>query len=442
MTAPGSGNDADRRRVFPPLPSARGRRSFADTWWGNAWVGALEGQTRSATGRLARGRTYARAGNVHEITITPGRATAQVRGSLPTPYRTSMEVPQLAAAQWDVLLEVVAARAGHLAALLDRDMPTALADDAAEAGVRLLPSSRELVPSCSCPDDGYPCKHAAALYYQVARLLDHDPFVLLLLRGRGESELMTELHRRNAARAATTTTPAAGVRRGVAARQVFASALAGLPPLPAPPPTLHQAGAVAQLTTTAAPVPGVDAEALEFLAADTAARAVHMLRQALLPDGEPAALPLLSVADDAVRLAAASPPPEVSQRLAWGIHRTPTALARAARAWQYGGADALVVLDEPWEADPQFLRAVREEIKQAWDGERAPSLRADKSWFTVIGHDVQLRLGRKGHLWYPYRKKHGTWWPAGFPQRDVTAVLSELVAPDAALAEHSRSKGF
>ncbi|MFE0775612.1 SWIM zinc finger family protein [Streptomyces sp. NPDC058861] len=60
-------------------------------------------------------------------------------------------------------------------------------------------------PHCSCPDWGDPCKHAAALYYQVARLLDHDPFVLLLLRGGGEGELMRDLHQRNAAH---TTAPA------------------------------------------------------------------------------------------------------------------------------------------------------------------------------------------------------------------------------------------
>lgn len=179
-----------------------------------------------ATGRLARGRTYARAGNVREITITPGRATAQVKGSMPTPYRTSMQIPQLSAPQWNALLDVAAAQAGHLAALLDRDMPTTLADDAAQAGVRLLPTRGELVPYCSCPDDGNPCKHAAALYYQVARLLDQDPFVLLLLRGRGENELMAELHRRNAAQAT------AAAPRGVAARQVFAAAQAASRPYP------------------------------------------------------------------------------------------------------------------------------------------------------------------------------------------------------------------
>ncbi|MEU1076453.1 MULTISPECIES: SWIM zinc finger family protein [unclassified Streptomyces] len=420
----------DRHRVFAPLPSARGRRSFADTWWGNAWVSALEGPTRSATGRLARGRTYARAGNVREITITPGRATAQVRGSLPTPYRTSMEIPQLTERQWDALLDVVAARAGHLAALLDRDMPTALAEDAAQAGVHLLPGSRELVPSCSCPDDGYPCKHAAALYYQVARLLDQDPFVLLLLRGRSEPELMAELHRRNAAQATASTMPAAATPRGVSARQVFAAAQAGLPPLPDLPSALDQPGPVGLAVGPAASGSGIDAVGLEFLAADTAARAAALLHRALLPLGEQITTPVLSVSDDAARLAAADPPLSVSQRLAWGTGRTPTALARAAAAWHYGGAAALAILDEHRDIDPLFLRAVREEVRQNWEGDHAPRLGVDGSWLTVVGHDAQLRLGTDGRHWYPYRKKYGTWWPAGFPLRDVIAVLGELLAPD------------
>jgi uncharacterized Zn finger protein len=425
---PGAGHDRDRRRVFPPLPTARGRRSFAETWWGNAWVEALEGPVRSATGRLARGRTYARGGHVGEITVTPGRATARVQGSQPAPYRTSMDIPQLTRTEWDLLLDAAAARAGHLAALLDRDMPTTLADDAAQAGVRLLPGPRDLTPRCSCPDWGDPCKHAAALYYQVARLLDHDPFVLLLLRGRGESELMAELHRRNADQATTPAPPSPPA--GVPARDVFAAARAGLPPLPAPPPAVDHPGPVAQLTYAADPPPGLDVAALEFLADDTAARAAHLLHEALLPDGQhpqPVVPVALSVADDLVRLAAAGPSTEIFTRLSLGGHRSPASLAREARAWQYGQAAALAILDEPWDPDPAYLSAVREEIKQAWDGPRAPGIRVAGNWLTVIGHDAQLRLGTDGHLWYSYRKKHGAWWPAGFPHRDATAVLSELL---------------
>ncbi len=74
---------------------------------------------------------------------------------------------------------------------------------------------------------------------------------------------------------------------------------------------------------------------------------------------------------------------------------------------------------------------MREEIKQTWDAERPPAIRITGNWLTVSGHDAQLRLGIGEHLWYPYRKKHGTWWPAGFPDRDVTTVLSDLLEPRA-----------
>ena len=86
----------------------------------------------------------------------------------------------------------------------------------------LLPTVGDLEPECDCPDWGWPCKHAAALCYQIARLLDVDPFVLLLMRGRGERELMEELRRRNAVLAAATADGGSG--SGVDALGIGASA--------------------------------------------------------------------------------------------------------------------------------------------------------------------------------------------------------------------------
>lgn len=426
--------DDGRTRTFPPLSPARRRRSFAESWWGNAWVEALEGKQRLATGRLARGRTYARGGNVGEITVTPGQVAARVQGSRPTPYRTSMDIPQLSPREWELLLDTAAAQAGHIAALLDRDMPTTLVDDAARAGVRLLPRQGELTPSCSCPDWGYPCKHAAAVFYQVARLLDEDPFVLLLLRGRGERELVDELQRRNAVRAAADDaapqTPAPAGLLGVPARDVYAAARAGIAALPAPPPEADHPGQVASFATAGDPTPGLDPSALEFLAADTAARAARLLRQAALPcdvPHRPTGPASLTAAEDLVRLAAAAPPSEVFARLCRHAGRTPQALTRTVRAWKQGGAAALPVLDDAWDPDPSQLNLVREAIKQAWEGERPPGLRITRNRLTVIGHEVQLRLGTDGR-WYPYRKEQGGWWPAGPADRDVTAVLAGLLA--------------
>ncbi|XQE90932.1 hypothetical protein ACN24M_39670 [Streptomyces microflavus] len=187
---------------------------------------------------------------------------------------------------------------------------------------------------------------------------------------------------------------------------------------------------MASFATTGDPTPGLDPSALEFLAADTAARAARLLRQAALPCDVPHRPPgpaSLTAAEDLVRLAAAAPPSEVFTRLCRHAGRTPHALTRKVRAWQQGGAAALQVLDDAWDPDPSQLNLAREAIKQAWEGERPPGLRTTRNRLTVIGHEVQLRLGTDGR-WYPYRKEQGGWWPAGPADRDVTAVLAGLLA--------------
>jgi uncharacterized Zn finger protein len=233
MAAPG--RDGELRRTFPafaPRPADDAR--FAETWWGNAWVTALEEGALDAK-RLARGRGYAQEGHVDAITVTPGLVLAYVRGSRPRPYRVQVRLRTLDDADWTRFLDTVAERPGHIAALLDKEMPQSLA----ECGVPLLPRPGDLDPHCSCPDRGHPCKHAAALCYQTARLLDADPFVLLLLRGRGERGLLDALSRRNAARAARAAreqgpAPAAGVRAAEALAP--GRRLRALPaPVPVPP---------------------------------------------------------------------------------------------------------------------------------------------------------------------------------------------------------------
>ncbi|MFI7317303.1 SWIM zinc finger family protein [Streptomyces venezuelae] len=198
-------------RVFPALPKHPDPGApFATSWWGNAWIDALE-ESALDQARLARGRTYAREGAVDTITVAPGRIVAYVHGSRPRPYRAEIRMRTMLPEHWDRFLDVVATDPARIAALLDQEMPHALADAADRADVPLLPGARELAPSCTCPDRGHPCKHAAALAYQTARLLDADPFVLLLLRGGEEQDLLDELARRNARRGAS---EAAEARRG------------------------------------------------------------------------------------------------------------------------------------------------------------------------------------------------------------------------------------
>jgi uncharacterized Zn finger protein len=388
------------------------------------------------SGRLSRGRTYARGGAVGPVTVAPGSTAAPVQGSRRTPYRSTVQVEQLTDQQWDRLLDMIAERAANIAALLDGEMPAGLADDAAAAGVPLLPGPRDLDPECSCPDWGYPCKHAAALCYQVARLLDRDPFVLLLLRGRGERELMDELGRRNTARASaeamvSATTTGADPHRSPAptgdpAALAFASR-AELLSLPAPPPLPDRAGRGPALVDSAVPETGVDPAALELLAADAAMRARHLLAGALGTRHADTAPPVpLTEWQDAVRLAAAHPTPEVFARIAANCGRTPRELAAATRAWRHGGAASLNVLESSWTPPASRLERDREALRADWADCRPPRLRSWRNRWTVEGRDAQLRLGRD-ELWYPYTKDQGTWWPAGPPDADPAVVLTALL---------------
>jgi uncharacterized Zn finger protein len=190
--------DEDRVRGFPAFgASKRGGGQFARSWWGRAWIKALE-DTALDQKPLKNGRRYAYAGRVGTITVSPGRLAAVVDGEADGLYRTTVTLAPLTDAEWVRFLDRVTARSGHLAALLDRDMPHDLVDAAEDAGIGLLPGIGDLDPECDCPGWDLPCQHAAALCYQASWLLDADPFVLLLLRGRGQRELLGELNLRNA----------------------------------------------------------------------------------------------------------------------------------------------------------------------------------------------------------------------------------------------------
>ncbi|ADI04828.1 hypothetical protein SBI_01707 [Streptomyces bingchenggensis BCW-1] len=421
-----------RERIFEALPPARGR-GFASSWWGRAWLKALEDAALDGQ-QLGRGRKHAREGAVGAVCVRPGRITAVVRDRDRTPHRSDVLLQELTGAEWERLLDVVADRAGHIAALLDRDMPPQLAEDAAAAGVELLPGIGDLEPQCGCEAWDH-CPHTAALCYQVARLLDEDPFVLLLMRGRGERELLDELQVRSVARAARRRAPdgaaeeAAGhAPEGVSAQEAFAAA-ASRPPLPAPPPAVAEPGRPPALSGGSDPAPGLDVVALEFLAADAAVRAQRLLAEALAPGHATAPLPTaLTLWQDAVRLAAAGPPAGIADRLAAGCGRDRGELARAIRAWGHGGPAGLAVLEEEWTPADEALARARASLAAAWEGEeRAPRLRAAGHRWTVVGTDVQLRYGRDGR-WWPYRKERGRWWPAGPSNHDPAAALATLDA--------------
>jgi uncharacterized Zn finger protein len=165
----------------------RGR--IGEQWWSRRFVDVLERVCDG--GRLARGRTYARKGQVLDFALAPGRVTARVQGSRPQPYAVTIGIAAFDETQWTRMTEALGERALYRAALLAGDMPHEIVDLFDEHGLPLFPD--ELDIRCSCPDWSVPCKHGSAVLYVLAEAFDDDPFLVLAWRGRNRDELLDAL---------------------------------------------------------------------------------------------------------------------------------------------------------------------------------------------------------------------------------------------------------
>jgi uncharacterized Zn finger protein len=166
--------------------------SFGQNWWAKRWQAVLE--SFHVGGRLARGRSYARGGQVLSIDIEKGEVKAKVQGSRPKPYGVTIRIKPLRESQWQHLVEVLSGQALFVAKLLAGEMPADIEGVFKAANLSLFPTRRgDLHTSCSCPDEANPCKHIAAVYYLLGEEFDRDPFLLFRLRGLAREELLAQL---------------------------------------------------------------------------------------------------------------------------------------------------------------------------------------------------------------------------------------------------------
>ncbi len=185
-------------RVDGGIKARSKRGAIGEQWWSRRFIAVLESYGMS--GRLARGRSYARAGQVLDFELAQGKVTAQVQGSRPRPYQVRIGVLPLTTAQWRRVQERLASQALFRAKLLAGEMPHEIEEVFDDCGTPLFPrSASDLDMHCSCPDWGVPCKHLAAVCYVLAEEFDRDPFAMLAWRGRGRAELLAALRQLQAA---------------------------------------------------------------------------------------------------------------------------------------------------------------------------------------------------------------------------------------------------
>jgi len=398
-------------------PRARSspRRTFGQTWWGRAWIDALEQRARLDPNRLPRGRTYARTGRVGALNVSSGAVRAAVQGSRVTPYIVQVRVRQFDDDEWERVLDAVSAKAAHTAALLDGELPPGVVEDAASVGVGLLPDAGELGVQCSCPDWASPCKHAAAVVYLVADVLDTDPFALLLLRGRSRDEVLSDLRRRRAQQrsgpAAAALTDRSG-DAGVAARDTWAASSgrevgdpgARLPGVPLPP---RRPGEPVPLAVDPPAASGVRRQDLASLAADAAQRAWELS----LGEGDGGLG--LDQSLDVVRRAAAFSDAPGRRGLDELVSRSgmrAADLLRRASAWRMGGADAVAVLDTRWSPTTDVMEEGRVALA-------ASTIRFNR----VTAGSSQLRVTQRGS-WYRFTRTTDGWELVDGPAADPSTL--------------------
>ncbi|MGL4552705.1 MAG: SWIM zinc finger family protein [Gemmataceae bacterium] len=190
----------DHTRPSAPLAAQGGIKAqsrqgdFGQSWWANRWQAVLD--SFRVGGRLARGRLYARQGQVLNIDIAEGKVTARVQGSRPEPYAVSVAVKELTPGQWAAVVEHLSRSALFVAKLLAGEMPTDIEKAFTQADLSLFPEKRgDLRTDCSCPDEANPCKHIAAVYYLLGEEFDRDPFLLFRLRGMERDRLLGMLNK-------------------------------------------------------------------------------------------------------------------------------------------------------------------------------------------------------------------------------------------------------
>lgn len=169
----------------------RGRMASLN-WWSGRWTRILEECIDS--GRLSRGRSYARKGQVTSIEIEQGLVTAFVQGTRKKPYQIKLGFETVSADAKEMLLLRFREHSSFAARLLAGEMPEEMESAFMEAGIPLFPKRVEMRRfKCTCPDDATPCKHIVAVLLLIAEVIDDDPFLLLKLRGIDRERLITLL---------------------------------------------------------------------------------------------------------------------------------------------------------------------------------------------------------------------------------------------------------
>jgi uncharacterized Zn finger protein len=171
-----------------------------EAWWVQRWIELLN--TYRFKKRLERGRKYAREGHILSLEYKGSKVTSLVQGTAEEPYKLSIWLDAFSDEDWNYVVDTLSEEAIYSAQLLAGEMPESIEAVFTANGLSLFPFNlAEVHSKCSCPDPKNPCKHIAAVYYQLGDFFREDPFVLFQLRGRSRDSILDALRQKRQASA-------------------------------------------------------------------------------------------------------------------------------------------------------------------------------------------------------------------------------------------------
>jgi hypothetical protein len=215
--------------AFEPVVVQGKGHKISSTFWGQAWCRHLEVHG-DYDNRLPRGRSYLRQGNVYNLVIEPGVASATVAGS--ELYDTRVTISPMPAREWQALVKRCGGQVDSLLDLLAGKLGEETIRVLTDPADGLFPRKKQIKFNCSCPDWADMCKHVAAVLYGVGVMLDNRPELLFVLRDVDQNDLLGDA--RTAALADLDGSVAAGDLGGVDLSALFGIDLGDLPAVEEP----------------------------------------------------------------------------------------------------------------------------------------------------------------------------------------------------------------
>ncbi len=359
-------------------------------WWATVWSSAVETDAFHDTSQVAPGASLARRQELGSVEVEPGSAT--LRGDT---WVAQLGIRQFDDPTWETIWTNVAGDALQSAAVLTGDLPPEIFGLATGSGISLTPTSGDLLPDCTCSDWHEPCKHVGALCALITRMIEVDPWVFMLLRGRSRNRIVDQVRAMRASARGTEPSPTSDEPRGSDPGAAAAAAFRHDPaPLPLARPLLRRPVPAVAIEPAPPADSGLEANELRRLVADAAMRATQLL------NGEQTSGLSFTPAQDLARMACqrwlnAEPLGALADMANVAVDD----LERAAVAWSVGGPAGLSIAEDRHEVEELHIRRADEALQ---GGTRS-------NGNSVTKRNVQLRIDRDG-LWWRFDAHHRLGW--------------------------------